>query len=85
MNKKVFIAWNGDNLGVAQKVANIIRMHDFTAIVGGGSSSNMFVGDTVIKQMNQSEIAIIIIEKVPIDKYSFKISENVMYEWGYLN
>jgi len=85
MNKKVFIAWNGDNLEIANKVGDLIGEHDFTAIVGGGSSNNRFVGDTVIKQMNQSEIAIIIIERVPVDKYSYKISENVMYEWGYLN
>lgn len=85
MNKKVFIAWNGDNLPIAKKVGNLIDKHNFTPIVGGGSSSNRFVGDTVIKQMNQAEIAVIIIERVSIDKTSFKISENVMYEWGYLN
>lgn len=85
MKKKVFIAWNGDNLQIAKKVGEKIQENDFTAIIGGGSSSNRFVGDTVINQMNQAEMAIIIIEKVTITKKSFKLSENVMYEWGYLN
>lgn len=85
MKKKVFIGWNGENLDIASKVGELIKEHNFVPIIGGGSSNNRFVGDTVIKQMNQSEISIIIIEKVPVDKYSFKLSENVMYEWGYLN
>lgn len=85
MNKKVFIGWNGENLDIAKKVGNIIKKHGFIPTVGGGSSSRRFVGETVIDQMNQSEIAIIIIERVYLEKNAFKLSENVMYEWGYLN
>ncbi len=85
MKRKVFIAWNGDNFEIAKKVKTIIEKENFSVVVGGGSTDNWTLGDAVIKQMNKCEIAIIILEKVYFNDFDFKFSENVMYEWGYLN
>lgn len=85
MGKNVFIAWSGDNLEIANRVKLLIEKNGFVGIVGGGDNRLWTVEETVRHQLNKCEYAILIVEKIIINKSAYKFSENVMYEWGYLN
>lgn len=86
----VFIAWNGENKAIAEKVAEKINNAKHKAIVGGeaGNAGKLFVGETIMNQMKSSDAAIIIAEKTTEDKNNDDtavISGNIMYEWGFIN
>jgi hypothetical protein len=81
MNENVFIAWGG-NQSLAMAGARRLQQHRFSAIVGGGSPTKMFIGDQVLTQMDVCSQAILLVEKAR-DPHN-GLSNNLMFEWGYL-
>ncbi len=80
----IFIAWSG-NSGLALKLSEYITAENKShrCIIGGNLQGNrgIFVGGTIIEQMRKCDQAILLIQKHP---QTGKISENLMFEWGYL-
>ncbi len=87
MDNRVFIGWNGENRNIAERIKYKLDEYGYEATVGGDSDSSRSIGERVTKQMDVCDFALIIIEKIPLDGTDgkFKLNENVMYEWGYLN
>ncbi len=82
--RKVFIGWNGENQVLAQKISAQLYRAEFEPIVGGeDTDATMFVGTTIIDQMNRAEMAILLFEPLPAERGG-GVSTNVMFEWGYL-
>ncbi len=82
--QKVFIAWSGENKRLAEKFGALLPQAEFHPIVGGeDEDASMYVSQTIINQMNQAELAVLIFEPRPQEKGG-GISYNVMFEWGYL-
>ncbi len=76
----VFIGWSG-NKGVADALAQLIKERTKkTALVGGGSPKDMFIGAQVLSQINRCNLAILLVA----DKPNGEISSNLMFEWGYI-
>lgn len=82
--KKVFIGWSGENKLIAEKISVLLANRGYVPIVGGeDDDASMFVGTTIIEQMNRAEMAIMLFERLPAEKGG-GVSANVMFEWGYL-
>lgn len=82
--KRVFIGWTGESRYIADKIGLQLNQRGFETIVGGeDKDSSMFVGTTVIDQMNRAEMAILLFEQRSPEKGG-GVSANVMFEWGYL-
>ncbi len=81
---KIFIAWSG-NKELAQAVAKYINENSrgSECVVGGdySDSNDVFLGPTVLKEMNRCHRAIMLVQKHPRTGI---ISPNLMFEWGYL-
>lgn len=80
MKGKVFIAWSGENT-LAKSVKEILVNEGFECIVGGenGCSGNRTVCDTIMREINNCNQAIFIVQK----KDDGNISNNIMFEYGY--
>lgn len=80
MKDKIFLIWSGNNV-VATKVKTILEKEkNYLCLIGGSfeSDTQMFtVGDTVIRQMNMCNQAIVIFQR----KSSGNISENLFLNW----
>ncbi len=77
---KFFIGWSG-NKPLADKLAQLIEENtNDHAIVGGGRPEDMFIGEQVLKQIQRCNRAILLVE----DNKEGYISQNLMFEWGYL-
>lgn len=82
--KRVFIGWTGECKFIAKKISVLLTQKNFDPIVGGeDKDSTMYVGTTVIEQMNRSEMAILLFEQRSAEQGG-GVSTNVMFEWGYL-
>ena len=83
MKDKVFIVWSGDS-SVAQKVKNRLEgNHNYICLIGGGFGTQvqaMSVGDTVIKQMNLCNQAIVLFQ----NRQTGTVSDNLFFELGYV-
>lgn len=78
---KVFIAWSG-NKEIAEAVSAELEKNGYDGVVGGRGGregGDLFVGETVMKEISASNQAIFLISKT--DKPS--ISGNVLFELGY--
>lgn len=80
MKGKIFIAWSGQDT-LAKEVKVHLEENDFIGIVGGEDqkSTGLFVGYTVLNEINHCNQAIFIVQK----KADGKISNNLMFEFGY--
>lgn len=79
---KVFIAWSG-NFDLAKKLKMLIDSRSgYEAIIGGnaGGASSIYVGNTIIEQMKGCDQAILLIR----ERGEKGLSNNIMFEWGYL-
>lgn len=88
-NKKIFIAWNGENREIAIKVGNILSANEFSPIVGGSSRTAFTVNEEIRKQMDSCDLAIFLIEKETRRNKQGEITSigfnpNVMIELGYM-
>lgn len=76
----IFIGWSG-NKSLAESIAKIINIRTkHKAIIGGGEPKDMFIGAQVLRQIDQSNYAVLLVE----DKTDSQISSNLMFEWGYI-
>ena len=81
MKGVVFVGWSGSN-DLAIEVKRKIEQKDYHCIVGGNlelTGNEVFVGGTIISQLQKSNQAIFLIEK----KDTGYISNNLMFELGY--
>ena len=80
MNGNVFIGWCSSN-ELAIKVSNALTEHSYRCIVGGkyDDVSNLYVGGTILKQLNSCNQALFIVQKNSVGA----ISNNVIFEIGY--
>ena len=80
MNGNVFIGWCGSN-ELAAKVSKILSKHNYWCVVGGNYDevSNIYIGGTIIEQLNKCNQALFIVRK----NASGSISNNVIFEIGY--
>ena len=80
MKGKIFIAWSGKN-DLAVAVKNKLEQEDYLGIVGGQSRTDggLFVGEVVLRELDQCNQAIFIVQK----KANGLISNNLMFELGY--
>ena len=80
MKGRIFIAWSGDNQ-LASEVKTLLEEKDYIGIVGGEGRNNngLFVGDTVLDEINHCNQAIFVVQK----KKDGSISNNLMFEFGY--
>ena len=76
----VFIGWSG-NQPLALCLEKLINSDEHEAIVGGGTPRDMYVGAQVINQINQCSYAILLVENISDEG---AISNNLMFEWGYI-
>ncbi|MCD8373107.1 MAG: nucleotide-binding protein [Clostridia bacterium] len=81
MNEKIFIAWGG-NQHLANEVSAEISKYGYDGIVGGGTIVNMHIGAQVFTQINKSTSAIILVQNFADGDYN--LSDNLMFEWGYI-
>lgn len=82
MRENIFIAWSGKS-DYAKQVGNKLSSLKFNPIIGGdinNDSNIMFIGQTIISQMEKCSQAIILVQK----KNNGIISSNLMFEFGYL-
>lgn len=80
----IFIGWSGNSdlaLGLSEYITKENNNH--RCIIGGNLQGNrgIFVGGTIIEQMRRCDQAILLLQK---HHQTGKISENLMFEWGYL-
>ncbi len=76
----IFIGWSG-NRPIAENIAKMINnTSSKKAIVGGGEPKDMFIGAQVMRQIDQSNFAVLLVE----DKEDGQISPNIIFEWGYI-
>lgn len=84
MKDKIFLIWSGSNT-VALKVKQILeKEHNYLCYVGGSHENNsqMFsVGDTVVKEMNTCNQAIVLFQ----NKENGIVSNNLFFELGYVS
>lgn len=82
MNDKIFIAWSGNNK-YAIAVKKKLRSLGYESIVGGNNEtpSSLFIGTTVISQMNECSHAIFLFQK---KENTEQISSNLFFEFGYI-
>lgn len=80
MKGKIFIAWSGKN-ELAHAVKQYLEKEDYVGIVGGqsGTDGGLFVGDVVLRELDQCNQAIFIMQ----EKQDGTISNNLMFELGY--
>ena len=80
MKGRIFIAWSGRN-DIAIRVKEYLEAKSYTGVVGGAerASQGLFVGLTVLNEINHCNQAIFIVQK----KDNGKISNNLMFEFGY--
>ena len=80
MKGRIFIAWSGRN-DLALQVKDYLETEDYTGIVGGAAraTTGLFVGHTVLDEINHCNQAIFIVQK----KENGIISNNLMFEFGY--
>ncbi len=75
----IFIGWSG-NQSLAEALGEEINKSGvYNAIVGGGTPKNMHIGAQVIDQINESDYALLLMEKKEDG-----ISSNLMFEFGYI-
>lgn len=94
MKDTVFIGWTTDNT-IAIKVKKLIDQESFLGVVGGnyidnpeGFNDGSTINETIVKQMNHCDQAILIFNKPVVkkkDKGPKNVSGNLVYEYGYLN
>lgn len=85
MKGKVFIGWSG-TLDIALRVKAALERggNGYVCYTGGNddnSSVNLSIGDTVLKQMNDCNQAIMIFQNKPSTN---EVSANLLFELGYL-
>ncbi len=84
MKDKIFIIWSGRN-AVALKVKQVLEnKYNYICYVGGNhqnDSQMLSVGDTVVRQMNSCNQAIVIFE----NKNNGDVSDNLFFELGYVS
>ena len=87
MKEKIFIAWSGNNK-IAKAVEKRLSDHNYMPIVGGDGTirpDSMFVGQSIINQMNKCSQAIFVItKKDAIEATGGVISNNLFFELGYV-
>ena len=88
MKEKIFIAWSGTTV-IAEEVGKVLNKYNYMAIIGGDRTvrpDSMFVGQSIINQMNKCSQAIFIITKKDIKEASLGvISNNLFFELGYIS
>ncbi len=82
-NEKVFIAWGG-NQPLAKAVSEKISKYKFSAIVGGGQVTDLYLGNQILTQMRQCTQAVILVQRTSSDSSKYNLNDNMMFEWGYL-
>jgi len=82
MKDTVFIAWSGSN-EYAEAVSKKLQSKGYHSIVGGNSQTpdSLFIGSTIIKQMDECSQAIFLFQKKPSTQM---ISSNLFFEFGYM-
>jgi len=84
MKDRIFLIWSGNNT-IAIKIKKILEMeHNYLCYVGGSHENNsqMFsVGDTVVKEMNTCNQAIVLFQ----NKENGAVSSNLFFELGYVS
>lgn len=84
MKDRIFLIWSGSNT-IAIKVKKILENeHNYLCYVGGSHENNsqMFsVGDTVVKEMNTCNQAIVLFQ----NKENGVVSSNLFFELGYVS
>lgn len=80
MKGKIFIAWSGEN-SLAKAVKSNLESQEYIGVVGGesGRQSGLYVGDVVLREIDQCNQAIFVVQK----KADGTISNNLMFELGY--
>ena len=80
-----FVVWGG-NQELAGLVGRKLDSIHFSGVVGGGQPTDLFVGSQVLSQIHQCTRAIILVEDTSgIDLASgYNLSDNLMFEWGYI-
>lgn len=80
MKGRIFIAWSGKN-ELALQVKKQLETKDYIGVVGGEekAANGLFVGDSILDQINHCNQAIFIVQK----KDDGTISNNLMFEFGY--
>lgn len=84
MKDRIFLIWSGNNT-IAIKIKKILETeHNYLCYVGGSHENNsqMFsVGDTVVKEMNTCNQAIVLFQ----NKEDGVVSSNLFFELGYVS
>ena len=85
VTESVFVVWGG-NQELAGLVGRKLDSIHFSGVVGGGQPTDLFVGSQVLSQIHQCTRAIILVEDTSgIDLASgYNLSDNLMFEWGYI-
>ena len=84
MKANVFIVWGG-NKELADRVSEKIQDHnEFNVQVGGEEPNALFIGTTVLQQIQMSSIAIILVQNSDKTGNGYMFRPNLMFEWGYI-
>ncbi|WP_185975798.1 TIR domain-containing protein [Tessaracoccus rhinocerotis] len=85
VTESVFVVWGG-NQALARLVGNRLHEQHFSAVVGGGQPSDMFIGSQILSQIHQCTRAIILVEDTSGAELAtgYNLSDNLMFEWGYI-
>ena len=84
MKANVFIVWGG-NKELADRVSEKIQDHnEFNVQVGGEDPNALFIGTTVLQQIQMSSIAIILVQNSDKTGNGYMFRPNLMFEWGYI-
>ncbi len=80
MKGKIFIGWSGNN-EIALNISKKLYTYGYEGIVGGqtGQDKTLFLGDSIISEINYCNQAIFVIQK----KSDNSISGNLLFELGY--
>lgn len=85
VTESVFIVWGG-NQDLARLVESRLDAIHFSGVVGGGQPTDLFVGSQVLSQIHQCTRAIILVEDTSGSDLpaGYNLSDNLMFEWGYI-
>lgn len=84
MKANIFIVWGG-NKKLADRVSEKLQeQNEFNVQVGGEDSNSMFIGTTVLNQIQRSSIAIILVQNSDKSGDGLTFRPNLMFEWGYI-
>lgn len=85
VTESVFVVWGG-NQDLARRVGDKLNAIHFSGVVGGGQPTDLFVGSQVLSQIHQCTRAILLVEDTSGSNLptGYNLSDNLMFEWGYI-